>query len=125
MSERAANKFRSAYNPVRPLQVHDMSNIIDATHDRRVFLNRILGATVGLAAGVPTLSFRIMGANNRVRLGLIGAGGRGKEIFTSALRCPDTEGVAVADVYTRRLEEVRQLVPGIRAYADFRSLLDD
>jgi len=35
------------------------------------------------------------------------------------------EGVAVADVYTRRLEEVKALVPGIKTFRDFRQLLDD
>lgn len=70
-------------------------------------------------------SSRIWGANDRIRIGLIGAGGRGTQIFKAALKCPNVEGVAVADVYTRRLDAVKELVPGITTYSDFRKLLDD
>jgi predicted dehydrogenase len=92
--------------------------------NRRLFLNRM---TQGAAAVALTgsVTARAAGANNRIRLGLIGAGSRGQEIFRAALRCPDVEGAAVADVYTRRLEEVKASVPGIKAYQDFRRLLDD
>jgi len=41
------------------------------------------------------------------------------------MRCPQIEGAAVADVYTRHLEAVRTAVPGIKAYQDFRRMLDD
>jgi predicted dehydrogenase len=41
------------------------------------------------------------------------------------MRCPNTEAVAVADVYTRRLDEVKKFVPHIATYTDFRRLLDD
>jgi predicted dehydrogenase len=68
---------------------------------------------------------RVLGANDRIRIGLIGAGGRGQEIFKAALRCPNVEAVAVADVYTRRLDEVKGNVPQIKTYKDFRRLLDD
>jgi len=68
---------------------------------------------------------RILGANDRIRFGLIGAGGRGKEIFKAAIKAPNTEPVAVADVYTRRLEEAKRIAPGVKTYTDFRRLLDD
>jgi predicted dehydrogenase len=67
----------------------------------------------------------VLGANDRVGIGLIGAGGRGKEIFRAALRCPNVEAVAVADVYTRRLEEAKAIAPAVKTYSDFRRLLDD
>ncbi len=91
---------------------------------RRKFIGQILGGTTTLAASglFPT---RALGSNDRVRLGLIGAGGRGREIFKTALRCPNTEAVAVADVYTRRLDEAKALFPDITTYTDFRRLLDD
>ena len=70
-------------------------------------------------------SRRVLGANDRIRIGLIGAGGRGTEIFKVALQCPNVEGVAAADVYTRRLDELKASVPGIQTYRDSRKLLDD
>jgi predicted dehydrogenase len=33
--------------------------------------------------------------------------------------------VAVADVYTRRLDEIKKIVPGAKPYQDFRKMLDD
>jgi predicted dehydrogenase len=66
-----------------------------------------------------------LGANDRIRFGLIGAGGRGKEIFQVALGCPNAEAVAVADIYSRRLDEARTLAPAVKTYNDYRRLLDD
>jgi predicted dehydrogenase len=82
---------------------------------------------VGVAAGLALshAAARARGANDRVRLGLIGAGARGTEIFRAALRCPNTEAVAAADVYARRLDAIQRVAPGIKTYTDFRRLLDD
>jgi len=66
-----------------------------------------------------------MGANDRIRFALIGAGARGKEIFKEALKCPNVEAVAVADVYTRRLDEAVAIAPGMKRYQDYRKLLED
>lgn len=92
---------------------------------RREFIQRTLGGTAGLAAYGMFPSGRVLGANDRVRIGLIGAGGRGTEIFKAAMKCPNVEPVAVADIYTRRLDEAKQLVPTLATYRDFRKLLDD
>jgi predicted dehydrogenase len=92
---------------------------------RRTFLRQALGGTAAAALSTALPSSRVLGANDRVRLGLIGGGGRGKEIFKVALRCPNTEAAAVADIYTRRFDEVKQFAPNIKTYTDFRQLLDD
>lgn len=92
---------------------------------RRKFRGQILNGTATLAVSGFFPSSRVLGADERVRVGLIGAGGRGQEIFKAAIRCANTEAVAVADVYTRRLEEVKKFVPSIATYTDFRRLLDD
>ena len=93
---------------------------------RRTFIKQGLGGSAALvAAGWMPASSRVLGANDRVRFGLIGGGDRGQQIFRAALHVPNVEAVAVADIYTRRLEEVKQIVPGIKTYPDFRQLLDD
>jgi Oxidoreductase family, NAD-binding Rossmann fold len=43
----------------------------------------------------------------------------------SAIRCPNVEAVAAADIYPRRFVAVKALVPQIKTYGDFRQLLDD
>ncbi len=93
--------------------------------NRRKFIGQILGGAATLAASRFYPSSRTLGAHDRVRIGLIGAGGRGQEILKTALRCPNTEAVAVADVYTRRLEKVKGFVPHIKTTSEFRRLLDD
>ncbi len=93
--------------------------------NRRTFMRQVLGGGTAMAVSGLTPSGRILGANDRIRFGLIGAGGRGKAIFKAAIKAPNTEPVAVADVYTRRLEEAKRIAPGVKTYSDFRRLLDD
>ena len=90
--------------------------------DRRTFLGQLAAAA---AASALPASARVLGANDRIRIGLIGGGSRGQEIFKAAIARPNVEPVAVADVYTRRLDQVRAFVPGIKTYRDVRQLLDD
>jgi predicted dehydrogenase len=92
--------------------------------DRRGFVRQLVG-TAAWAAAAASSARAVRGANDRVRIGLIGAGGRGKEIFRAALACPNVEAVAAADVYTRRLDEAKAIAPHIKTYQDFRRLLDD
>src|SRR5579885_639660 len=67
----------------------------------------------------------VLGANERIRAGIIGIGDRGTEITHWALRCPNVDFVAFADIYTRRLENAKKLVPTVATYLDHRRLLDD
>ncbi|MBI3680033.1 MAG: Gfo/Idh/MocA family oxidoreductase [Acidobacteria bacterium] len=87
---------------------------------RRKFIGSV---ATGLAGSLAPSS--VLGANERIRLGIIGPGDRGMEITREAIACPDTEFVAFADVYTRRLELAKQLVPNAKTYLDHRYLLDD
>jgi predicted dehydrogenase len=92
---------------------------------RRGYLKQV-GAAAGVALAHELVAApKVLGANERIRLGLIGAGSRGTEILRAALRCPNTEAVAAADVYTRRLDAIRRVAPDIKTYSDFRQLLDD
>jgi predicted dehydrogenase len=79
----------------------------------------------GGIAGTIAVPSGVLGANDRIRLGIIGAGDRGMQIVREALACPNTQFSGFADVYTRRLEEARKLVPDAKTYLDYRHLLDD
>ena len=62
------------------------------------------------------------------RFTFIGSCGlRSKELLPSFMTTPGTRVVAVCDVNSKHLEEVRQLAGGkeVRAYQDYRKLLDD
>jgi predicted dehydrogenase len=67
----------------------------------------------------------VLGANDRIRLGIIGPGDRGTEILREALACENVECAGAADVYTKRLEDVKKIAPNAKTYLDYRHLLDD
>jgi predicted dehydrogenase len=83
-------------------------------------------AALGSAAAIlaPKLRSAALGANDRVRVGMIGAGSRGQELLKQTLAVPGMQVVAVADVYTRRWDEAKQIIPGVQTYRDHRQLLD-
>ncbi len=87
---------------------------------RRSFIGRM---ATGLAGGIAP--GRVLGANDRIRLGVIGPGDRGMQLTREALACPNTEVVAFADVYTRRLEEAKKLAPAAKTFLDYRYLLEE
>jgi predicted dehydrogenase len=91
--------------------------------ERREFIKHaaLAGAAIGVASSA---SSRVLGANDRVRLGIIGFGSRGQEDVKEVLRLPNVELAGAADVYTRRLDEARQVAPGARTFSDHRKLLE-
>ncbi len=89
-------------------------------HSRRKFIGQVAS---GIAGTLATSS--VLGANDRVRIGLIGAGDRGLQLVREAAACPNTEVVAFADVYTRRLDEAMKAAPAAKTYLDYKYLLDD
>ena len=91
------------------------------TIERRQFLKQ---AAVSAAIGLALPGRRVLGANDRVRLGIIGPGARGQELIKEFLKVADVEFVAAADVFTRRHEEAKKLAPIARTFDDHRRLLD-
>jgi predicted dehydrogenase len=89
-------------------------------NSRRNFIGRV---ATGLAGSLAPST--VLGANGRVRLGIIGVGDRGMELVREAMQCPNAEVAAFADIYTRRLEAARQVAPAEKTYLDYRYLLDD
>ena len=80
---------------------------------------------IAMAAGSALSAGRVWGANDRVRLGLIGSGGRGREDWGSFLKQPDVEPVAVCDVYDPFREQGIAMTQGrAKAFQDFRKLLE-
>ena len=92
-----------------------------AENTRRDFIKR---SALGTAAMLVYPPSRVLGANDRVRVGMIGVGGRGQELLKQVLEVPSAQLVAIADVYTDRREEAKKMAPGIQAVDDHRRLLD-
>src|SRR6266478_1803863 len=88
---------------------------------RRDFLKQ---AALGTAAFVAYPTSPVLGANDRIRVGMIGVGNRGQELLKQAISVPNSQLVAIADVYTRRRDEAKKMAPGIQTFDDHRRLLD-
>mgnify|MGYP005844259751 CR=1 FL=1 len=86
---------------------------------------RFIGQVATGLAGTIASPVSVLGANSRIRLGIIGPGDRGMQLMREAARCRGVEFAGVADVYTRRLEAAKELAPAARTYTDYRGLLDD
>lgn len=98
---------------------HDV-NIQRGGINRREFLGMAAG-TVALAAFPYS---RVLGANDRIRIGIIGAGDRGQQVLKDALAQPGVECVAGADVYSLRREQIKTMVATAETGDDPRRLLD-
>jgi predicted dehydrogenase len=88
---------------------------------RRAFLSQV-ATGIGSLASVPR---NVLGANDRIRVGVIGYGDRGSALAREAQQCGNVEVVAVADVYKGRLESAAGEFPGLRTGSDYRTLLED
>jgi predicted dehydrogenase len=79
----------------------------------------------GLAGTLAAGPAEVLGAADRIRVGVIGAGDRGMELVAQIRACPHTEIAAFADISSSRLERAQGSVPGAQVHADYRRLLED
>ncbi len=63
------------------------------------------------------------GANDKIRIALLGAGGLGQGDAIDAARIPGVEIAAAADIYDSRLDHMKELYPDIATTRDYRELL--
>src|ERR1044071_6963480 len=96
-------------------------NLRMANNTRRDFVKQAAWGSAVLLA-MPTSG--VLGANDRVRVGMIGVGGRGQDLLKQVLTIPNAQLVAIADIYSRRRDEAKQMAPGIQTLDDHRRLLD-
>jgi predicted dehydrogenase len=89
----------------------------------------IAGTTKGAVAAGLTLSAaswsNVLGANERVRLGVIGTGLRGGDVMAHFQKQPDLQVVALSDCYDVHLKQALDKTEGkAKTYTDYRQLLD-
>ena len=117
------------------------------TTSRRDFITKssLAAAGLGLGAGVFPVSGKVLGANDKIRMGFIGVGNRGSQLLGLFMGNPDCEVAALCDVYepymTRNRSEVdprwlkdlggqiprmgEQFPTKPTLYKDWRKLLED
>jgi len=120
---------------------------MNITTSRRDFIAKstIVAAGIGLGAGVIPVSGKVLGANDKIRVGFIGIGNRGTELLGLFMQQPDCEVAALCDIYEPYLQRDRSKVnqrwvellgskiPQMgeqfptkpKQFTDFRKLLED
>ncbi len=81
--------------------------------------------TFAIGAGTALSSMNIIGANDRVNLGVIGCGDRAMSVFASFLKQPDVAPVALCDIYEPNLTKAATVTANkAKTFANFQQLLD-
>jgi predicted dehydrogenase len=87
---------------------------------RRAFVKT---ASMAVAAG--PLSRSVLGANDRIVVGMIGVGGMGRSNLGAVMRSPGVAVAAVCDVNQVNLQRALEMAGGAaESYGDFRKLLE-
>ncbi|HKX29768.1 MAG TPA: Gfo/Idh/MocA family oxidoreductase [Blastocatellia bacterium] len=98
--------------------------MVPESTSRREFISRAGYGAAGLTLTAAGWN-KVRGANDRIRLGAIGTGGRGTDLMRWFLKEPDLEIVAICDCYEKNLNSALDLTEGkARSYRDYRALLD-
>jgi predicted dehydrogenase len=82
-------------------------------------------AFIGGAAALTAASYsRVLGANDSVQLGLIGAGDRGRFVMSQFQQTSTLHVAAVCDIYSEQIDKARQKAPDAKSFSDHRKLLE-
>src|ERR1035437_7222553 len=83
---------------------------------RRAFLR-------GVTAAAALSYSRVFGANDRVQLGLIGCGERGRSDMGKFVKAGNVDVVALCDIYAARIDNAKKIAPNGKSFKDHRELL--
>jgi predicted dehydrogenase len=78
-----------------------------------------------VGAATAAAALRVWGANDRIRLGIIGTGGRGQYLITKANDAGNIQWVALADIYDARRDAGEKVMKTqVDKYSNYHQLLD-
>jgi predicted dehydrogenase len=86
---------------------------------RRDLLTTTATATITAAS-----QSRVLGANDRISIALIGCGARGNLLLPHFQKLNNAPLTAVCDVYRTRAEQAQALAPGAQLFGDYRKVLE-
>src|SRR5260370_1742357 len=84
----------------------------DSEITRRDFNKALAGAAVGMLASAGPIARTVLGANDRIGVGLIGAGGMGQFDLKDFLRSGQVDAIAIADPFVPNLDRALELTDG-------------
>ena len=77
------------------------------------------------AGALTALSYsRVLGANDKIQLGVIGCGERGRHDMSQFQENPSVDVTAVCDIYGEQIDKARQKATHARNFSDHRKLLE-
>src|SRR5579862_2257103 len=104
------------------------------SYDRRDFLKTVGATGLSLEAAKSALasksdtkatSGRVIGANDRINIGVIGCGGRGQDVARTFAQVGESDNscqiVAVCDVYEKRKRQTAERYKA-KGYTDYREI---
>src|SRR5258705_3643776 len=92
---------------------------------RREFIRQVAATTAVLSTRTALSAERVPGSNERVNVGLIGCGGRGKLVAKLMREAPNVDFIAACDAYEPRAEEAKEWAgPHCKGVRDFRKILE-
>jgi predicted dehydrogenase len=85
---------------------------------------RTFAKSAGIATATALSASRVVGANDRVRVGFIGLGNRGDQVLSAFLEHKDCEVAAVCDIHKPYVEFAAKRIGGApKQYKDYRDLI--
>jgi predicted dehydrogenase len=88
-------------------------------------MEKVSRRTFMMGAVAAASALRVVGANDRIRLGIIGSGQRGQYLMKRTNEVGNIEWVAVCDAWDLRREQAEQVADTkLAQYVDYRRLLD-
>jgi predicted dehydrogenase len=88
---------------------------------RRDVLRTVATTATALAAASYQ---RVLGANERVQLGVIGPGDRGRHVMNLFIKTDRVQVGALCDVYAANIDRAKQAAPNAKTFSDHRKLLE-
>src|SRR5262245_21950960 len=103
---------------------------MDDKLNRRDFVKSAVGAgaAMKILSAAPTVLGKVRGANDRINVGMIGVGGRGRDLLDWVMKTGDQPNtparvVAVCDVYAKRLNKAKEIAK-CEGSLDYREILN-
>src|SRR5262245_36505086 len=106
----------------RPRRAPSFGDLMKDNFERRNFIKQSVATGIVAAAS----RSRILGANERIRVGAIGIGRQGRGLTVGFKKNQDVEIVALCDVFEPQIAQTisEAKLDGVKTHKDFREVLE-
>lgn len=84
----------------------------------------IAGSLAAASVATAASSRQVLGANDRIRLGVVGTGGRSRSLMRSVNKIGGIQWVCLSDIWERRMNEAEEITGPVAKTTDYRKLLE-